>query len=274
MKILWPKKHVCWLDGKTLNISIPFTWELPMVQRRIKQKDFFWGRVVVGGPAIDLIPNYFQDFNYVSIGKSANGVLQLINKYATKTTTGCVRKCEFCAVPKIEGGLKELSEWPDLPIICDNNLLAASQKHFDRVVDRLIKWEWADFNQGLDARLLTSYHAKRLKEIKKPMIRLALDSMSYVDSWQIAVEKLLKAKVAKSNIRSYALVGFDSDPAEAWERCNFLEKQGILPLPQWFHSLDAMEKNKVTKAQKDLGWNDFERRRLMRWFYKHRETTK
>ena len=74
--------------------------------------------------------------------------------------------------------------------------------------------------------------------------------------------------------RSYALVGFDSDPGEAWDRCKWIESHGIKALPMWFTELDALERNKVTDKQKALGWNDYERRRIMGWFYKHRETAR
>ena len=78
---------------------------------------------------------------------------------------------------------------------CDNNLTAASYSHFDKVIDRLVKWGWADFNQGLDSRLLTAYHAERIHEIKKPIIRLALDSMFDQYEWLKAVDVLRSAGI-------------------------------------------------------------------------------
>lgn len=217
---------------------------------------------------------------------------------------GCIRNCEFCGVDKIEPSFNELTDWPDLPIICDNNLLAASHKHFDRVIDRLKKHDWCDFNQGIDARLLKPYHASRFAELKSPVLRLALDSMDYSDSWEKAFDILRKAGLPKSSIRSYALIGFDSGPNEAWERCQWIESHGIKVLPMWFHPLNALEKNAVTDdqkllewdkyqqgeimewhyqrgkkhatkvknrgGQKALGWNDKERTNIMGWFYKHR----
>ena len=39
----------------------------------------------------------------------------------------------------------------------------------------------------------------------------------------------------------------------------------------WFHELDVMEKNTVTPKQAALGWNDYERRRIMQWFYQHKK---
>src|SRR5437764_1500945 len=120
---------------------------------------------------------------------------------------------------------------------------------------------------GTDARLLTEYHAQRFARLKRPKIRLALDSMSYVAAWDLAVERLLRAGIAKSHIRTYCIVGFGTSPDQCWQICDHIEKTGVKPLPMWFHELDALERNIVTERQKQLGWNDYERRRLMQWFY-------
>ena len=164
-----------------------------------------------------------------------------------------------------------MDDWPDLPVLCDNNILAVSEAHFDKVIDRLKAHGWADFNQGIDARLLTKYHAERLKEIGRPMIRLALDNMGYADQWESAFSILRRAGFPLSLIRSYALVGFKSDPAEAWARCEWIESHGIKALPMWYHPLNAMEENKVTMEQKQHGWTDYERRKIMQWFYQHKK---
>jgi hypothetical protein len=271
----WPKKPIYWIENRILYVSIPFTWSLPEVRKVICRKGLFAKSVVVGGPGIYLMPDYFRDIGYVKVGRRFRGVLQKINPLATKTSVGCPRACRFCGVRFFEGKFKELSVWPDLPVICDSNLLACSQKHFDRVVDRLVRWGWADFNQGLDCRLLTDYHARRLSEIKRPMIRLALDSMGLKDRWETAFEKLREGGISKSNIRSYALIGFNSDPAEAWARCNWIEKKiKIKVQPMWYHLLNSLRENTVTEEQKRLGWNDYERMKIMRYFYHHISTDK
>lgn len=257
--------------GRVLHISIPFTWELPAIRARIMQRSLLWETVLIGGPAVKLMPHYFDDLDFVSIGYQWPGILQLINSLATRTTIGCCNRCEFCGVPEIEGSLVELDDWPDLPVICDNNLLAASIGHFDRVIDRLIPHGWANFNQGLDARRLTDYHAMRLAEIKDPMIYLALDNIAHWDAWECAYDRLRSAGIIKKKIRSYALIGFNSDPAEAWERCRWIESHGIDVNPQWFHELNALEHNTITDKQMMLGWNDYERRKIMQWFYWHKK---
>lgn len=269
----WPKKPTRWIRDRTLFISIPFTWNLPKVKTEISQMSFFWDKVVVGGPAVSLMPDFFNGVEHVSVGPwHALGVLQKVNPLATKTTMGCIRRCEFCAVPKIEspyfqGGFKELDDWPDLPVLVDNNILAASLKHFDKVIDRLKHHETPDFNQGIDARLLKKYHTDRFAELKKPIIRLALDSMDCIESWEKAYRLLRKSGLPKKSIRSYALIGFDSCPEEAWERCEWVNGHGIKVLPMWFHSLRCLKKNSVSKNQTKLGWTDRERKLIMQYYY-------
>jgi len=273
MKTDWPKKPYCWTENNTLYISIPFTWNLPQVFSKVTKPSLFWDKVIVGGPAVELMPNFFSELPWVETQHERPGILQQINPLATRTTSGCPNKCKFCGIGcgLIEpGGFKELQDWPDLPILCDNNLLAASSTHFDKVIDRLKSHGWADFNQGLDARLLTPYHASRIKEIKNPLVRLALDHTSHQDSWELAFNNLRSAGITKRNIRSYALIAFNSDPSEAWARCLWLESHGIKALPMWYHPLSQLLPNTVTPKQLSLGWNKTERTRIMGYFYKHR----
>ena len=89
-----------------------------------------------------------------------------------------------------------------------------------------------------------------------------------------AFEILRSAGIPKYRIRSYCLIGFDDDPGEARGRCEWVEIFGVKALPMWFHELDAMSPNIVTDKQKALGWNDYERRKIMQWFYQHREAVK
>lgn len=263
------------MDNNVLCVSIPFTWDLPVVRARLEgNQSLLFSAVMVGGPAVALMPGYFNHLSFVVEswrGGHSDGVLQRVNPLATKTSVGCVNHCRFCAVPTIEGNIRELEDWPDLPIICDNNLLACSQQHFDKVMDRLARHKWCDFNQGIDARILTAYHAERLSRLNKPMIRLALDNINGFDVWEEALDRLSAHGIPKSRIRSYALIGFNDDPATAWRKCELIEGNGIKVLPMWFHSLKALEHNVVTKEQEDLGWSDYERRRIMQWFYKHKE---
>jgi hypothetical protein len=266
-KAVWPKAPTKWIENEVLYVSVPFTWNIPGLIEEIRVPSPFWSRVVVGGPAVKLMPHLFRDMPHIVIRDTYLGVLQKVNPLATKTSTGCVRKCAFCAVRKIEGNFKELDYWPDLPILTDNNLLASSREHFDRVIDRLKVWGWCDFNQGIDSRLLTPYHALRIAEIKHPIVKLGFDDLNYAKEWEIAIDMLLQAGISKSYLRILTLIGFNTGPEEAWERCRFIQSKGLHPSPMWFHPLDAMEERAITPQQKELGWTNAERVKITGYFY-------
>lgn len=265
---MWPKGITTWQEDRTGYMSVPFTWLLPKAESIIVQRDLFVDVWVVGGPAVCLLPDYLRG---CEIGDSLPGVLQQVNPRATRTTVGCPRRCKFCGVGQglLEGPFRELESWPNLPIVCDSNLLAASVEHFDRVIDGLVELGEADFNQGLDARLLTPHHARRLAEIPQVTIRLALDSDGYREAVADAVATLKAAGVAKSKVRVYVLVGVGRPEADR-ARCEYVEGLGVKPLPMWFHRLNALEHNAVTAEQEALGWTKRKQRELMCWYYQHR----
>lgn len=268
----WPRGPYRWSEGKILCISVPFTWNLPELRAQLEQGSLLWDGARVGGPAVELLPEFLKGIPGVEMGGGTPGVLQRIHPLATRSTEGCTRTCGFCGIGRgiIEhGGFRCLSDWPDLPIQCDNNLLAAPLEHFDIVIDRLIRHGWGDFNQGLDTRYLTRYHADRIARIPKPLVRLALDAPGMKEEWEHAFDLLRSAGIRKKAIRSYALIGYNTGPAEAWERCRWIERHGVAVLPMWYHPLDALQYNSVTEEQQKLGWTDEKRKDLMMFYYQH-----
>ena len=77
---------------------------------------------------------------------------------------------------------------------------------------------------------------------------------------------------AKSRIKSLILIGFNTGPKEAWERCEWVQSHGVSPSPMWFQPLDALRWNEITPKQKALGWTKSEQRRIMGYFYQRRGT--
>jgi hypothetical protein len=272
----WPKAPTTWRDGKVLRVSVPYTWNLPSVREFCMQASMDYDQILLGGPAVYLLPQFFKDLDHVTIGAHDPTALQHVYPRATRTTVGCPNKCPFCAVPAIGEPFRELDDWPDRPVLIDDNLLAASVEHFDKVMDRLEAYddERVDFNQGLDARLLTRHHAERFARLWKPILRLACDSRGVMPAWEEAFDRLRAAGIPKYQIRSFALVGFRTDPREAWDRCEWVEAHGVKVQPGWYTSLDAMAPNQVTLQQEQWGWNDYERRRIMQWFYRHKRAKK
>lgn len=256
---MWPKKTIHWVENKTAFLSIPFTWNLPDAYSLCVWYRAQGYQVRAGGPAVSLMPDYLSPV--AQIGGRLNA-LPRHNPLATFTTRGCIRNCSFCAVPKIEGHFRELQHWETKPIVCDNNLLASSRAHFDRVVDLLKPLTNIDFNQGLDARLLTSHHIDRLKELNLHMVRLAWDDVHLESVVLNAIDRLLVAGVPKSKIRVYILVGFNDTPDDALYRCQTLKNKGILPNPQRYNPLDALAKDRYVAPN----WTERKLRDFIRYW--------
>lgn len=263
----WPKAPYRWTENRTLYISVPFTWNLPGVRAEVLQADFTYDKVVVGGPAVQLMPEYLADV--AEGGGSHPGVLQRVNPLATRSTVGCPNRCGFCAVPRMHPeGLRELDDWPDLPVYCDDNLLAASRRHFDKVVDRLKKHSFADFNQGLDARLLKPYHARRLAELHRPVLRLAWDDLPIEKFVRRAISRLLKAGLPKRSVRVFVLIGFDDSPSAALYRFEALRELGVKASPMRYEPLNALERNSYVNTEN--GWTEELLKDYMKYWYNDR----
>jgi hypothetical protein len=84
----WPRDITAWCADNTLHLSIPFTWLLPKAADLAMQKSWEWDAVMVGGPAVALMPKYFDGLPWVIIGSHCAGVLGRVNPQATRTTLG------------------------------------------------------------------------------------------------------------------------------------------------------------------------------------------
>jgi len=257
--VSWLKRPVEFIHNGTARLSVAFTWDLPKAYQRAVWLGMEGQRVVAGGPAVALMPDYLA--GVADVATDWPGALEHHNPYATFTSRGCIRRCSFCAVWRTEGELRELDDWPVRPIVCDNNLLACSRKHFDGVVDKLKPLSDIDFNQGLDARLLTEYHAGRLAELDC-MVRLAFDHVGTESQFLGAFQKLRDAGIPKSCIRVYVLVGHRDTPEDALYRLGLVHGLGLLPNPMRYNPLDAL----VRDAYVGENWTASEMRRFVRYW--------
>lgn len=136
--------------------------------------------------------------------------------YFTYMTRGCGMRCEFCAVQTLEPtyypyisiteAIKKVDEQfgpkKDL-LLMDNNVLRSPD--FDKIVDEIKALGFAkgatyinpktgksvkryvDFNQGLDAFLLTEHKAKRLGELAIRPARIAFDHIEDKEAYKKAI---------------------------------------------------------------------------------------
>jgi hypothetical protein len=257
----WPKTTLEVETGDTIRLSVPFTWNLREARQLARLRAAQGYTVLAGGPAVNLMPEYLADV--AKVGGEWPNAVQRHNPLATFTSRGCVYSCPYCSVPVTEGAFRELDDWPLAPVICDNNFLASSRAHFDRVIDRLkpIRKQGIDFNQGLDPRLMTPYHAHRLAELGC-MARISFNHLSIEPKFLQAYECLRDAGFPKSRIRCYVLIGYDDTPRDALYRLRTVHDLGIKPYPCRYQPRDALAKDSYVHPN----WTDRELRRFLHYW--------
>ena len=269
MKTNWHKGIIHEVVDSRVNVSVVFTWDLPLARKLCAAFTGDGHDVRAGGPAVSLMSDYLKDV--ATIG----GDMPFLSRFcedADYTTRGCIRACAFCAVRKIEGSFREVLNWKPrwrphfvgsrFEILCDNNFLAASRGHIEGVVDELTTFDGVDFNQGLDARLLNAWHVEQLRRLRLPVIRFSWDHASEEQPVMDAVKMLLAAGYARRNIQIYILVNNGETQAEAHYRFNTLKAAGIRGFPMRFQPLETLKKDSYVSEQ----WTDAELRRFCRYW--------
>ena len=164
---------------------------------------------------------------------------------------GCIRKCAFCAVPRLEGKTSgKAQSVRDLikpghkkAILWDNNVLGVP--NWSDVVDELkAAGVSVDFNQGLDARLITDDIARKLREVRVNPVRLAYDIPSERNAVQSAIESLHAAGFSRRRIIVYTLYNFTDTPDQFWGRVTDLLSWGSVSYPMRYEPLNSLIKNR------------------------------
>ena len=166
-------------------------------------------------------------------------------------TRGCVRKCAFCAVPRLEGktwgpaqGIRDLV-WPGhkKAVLWDNNILAVP--NWKDVVAELKELDVdVDFNQGLDARFVTDEVAQELAGLKLYPIRMAYDIPNERKALERAIPALEQAGFRRRNIMVYTLFNFMDTPEDFLQRVINLLSWGVVSYPMRYEPLNSLVKNK------------------------------
>lgn len=252
----WRKGTASWRIGDVLYLSIVFSWDIP---EAVDLASKHAGPVVAGGPAAVVHAELLDECGIAVSACSPVEPLLFHNPLATFTTRGCPNRCPWCIVPKIEPEFKELPDFRPAPMVCDNNFLAASRAHQERVVERLRAFYRVDFNQGLDARLFTPKAADLLGKLKVK-VRFALDSWAAADTVGTALN--LARERTTSDLGVYVLIGFNDTPADARGRLELVRSWGVRPNPMRYQPTDAKEKNGYVAP----GWTETELRRMMKYY--------
>ncbi|MBA7572025.1 hypothetical protein ES708_13800 [subsurface metagenome] len=181
-------------------------------------------------------------------------------------TRGCINHCPFCAVPQLEKEYipfipltKQIDPNKKDLLLLDNNILASSD--FPRIIKEIKKHgfqkgarfegkpRYVDFNQGVDARLLTEEKMGLLSELAIKPLRIAFDDIKFK---RLYAEKIrLAHKYGVKHLSNYILFNYDDTPKDFYERLRINielnEELGlsIFSFPMRFIPLDAKDRKYV-----------------------------
>lgn len=171
-------------------------------------------------------------------------------------TRGCVRHCKWCIVPKKEGFIKPYMDIEqiavngrDKVVLMDNNVLAIDYglQQIEKIVKLGIH---VDFNQGLDARLVTEDVAQLLAKTKWiKRIRLACDTPAQIAECDKAIDRIDKYGY-KGQYLIYCILLDDIN--ECYERVTHWRNRGSRFYPFCQPYRDLTKPNVIPKWQKDM----------------------
>ena len=193
-----------------------------------------------GRPIEDLVPDY-------SILDQVDYKYPVRDAYFAYTSRGCIRKCHFCGVPKLEGGQRDTESLTSLVkaidalygpkkdlILMDNNVVA-SPRFKDIIAEirdlgfvpgaklqrdgmRVPVQRRVDFNQGVDARILCKdpMYLRELATICLKPLRIAFDHLGVKRPYEQAVR--YAAEFGLAELSNYMLYNFHDGPADLFER--------------------------------------------------------
>lgn len=211
-----------WADE--VYLSAVFSWDLPLLAELARRASRLGALIHIGGPAAVANADWVERETGVAPwqGRHPCAGMKLEEPRMTWTSRGCPNRCSFCLVPRIEGDLLELEDWQPAPVVMDNNFLACSEAHQERVIARLAEAGLCgiDFNQGLDAQRYSPAFRHLLERhgLKLTRWRFAYDRPSDWPALEAAVRDLQGAGVGYWDIQVYVLYGWRESPDGAIER--------------------------------------------------------
>lgn len=201
----------------------------------------FYSDDLDGVPIEDLVP----DYGILDQIKSQY-VYPVHDAYFAYASRGCVRKCDFCGVPKLEGAQRDAQPITSVVkaiderygprrdlMLMDNNIVASP--NFKNIIAEIRDLGFesgaklkrpgkppvqrrVDFNQGVDARILAK-DKMFLKEISticiKPL-RIAFDHLGVRKPYETSIR--MAHDVGLNELSNYMLYNYQDTPVDLYQR--------------------------------------------------------
>jgi hypothetical protein len=251
-----------------------FSWAWKPVWAVVKhyKRLFHTADLWLGGIYASLMPDHAKssgaDYVFEGVFKDAEEIMpayDLVPEWdgsIITTSRGCNRRCPYCAVWQIEGEINSTKKTikhlvhPEHTriILWDNNILQSP--NWRDVFEELIwfsqiKRMSIDFNQGLDARLITDEVAEKIAKMKTLCVRVSYDNKSVEKHVEEAISTISSYGIRGRRIGVYMLFNYEDAPDEFFNRVKNVLNWGAVAVPLRFQPLDTLKYN----AYIGLNWN-------------------
>lgn len=191
-----------------------------------------------GTPIEDMVPDY-------SILDQISYKYPVRDAYFAYASRGCIRKCTFCGVPKLEGNQRDTESLTAIVrgvdqlygpkkdlVLMDNNVVASPRfrelmaeirdlgfvRDAKFKVGRVPVQRRVDFNQGVDARILckSPMYLRELATICIRPLRIAFDHLGLRAPYEQAIR--YAHEFGLTELSNYMLYNFHDSPADLFER--------------------------------------------------------
>lgn len=244
-----------------------------------EQEGDFGADDVYGTPIEELVPDY-------SILEQIPYKYPVRDAYFGYASRGCVRKCSFCGVPKLEGAQREVPPITNLVsgvekqfgpkkdlILMDNNVVASARYReviaeirdlgfqrdalFERPGKSRVKRR-VDFNQGVDARILIKapMFLREMSTICIDPLRIAFDHVGMSRVYKRSVQ--MAADYGLTSLSNYMLYNFMDTPRDLYDRMRInIELNERLGVRIWSFPMRYLPVTMKDRSHVGRHWNRY-----------------
>jgi len=233
---------------------------------------------ISGQPIEERVPDY-------SILEDTDYEYPVHDAYFGYASRGCIRKCHFCGVPKLEGAQKEMPSLTNLVngvaekygpkkdlVLMDNNVTASAR--YKEIIAEICALGFkagavlerdgrrakrrVDFNQGVDARILAKspMYLREMAKICISPLRIAFDHIGVRKVYDTAVR--MAADNGIMSLSNYMLYNFMDTPEDLYTRMQLnIQLNEELGLRIWSFPMRYQPVTLKDRSHIGKNWNSY-----------------